>query len=43
MDENNKQKKAGMIMLISDKVNFQARDFTRDKENLSIMINGPVP
>ena len=39
---NGKQKKAGVAILISDKINLKIRKITRDKEGHSIMIEGSV-
>ena len=39
---NGKQKKAGVAILISDKMDLKIRKITRDKEGHSIMIEGSV-
>ena len=39
---NRKQKKAGVAILISDKMDLKIRKITRDKEGHSIMIEGSV-
>ena len=36
---NGKQKKAGVAILISDKIDFKIKKITRDKEGYYIMIN----
>ena len=38
--ENGNQKKAGVAILISDKITFKTNTITRDKEGHYIMING---
>ena len=37
---NGKQKKAGVAILISDKIDLKIKKITRDKEGLYIMIKG---
>jgi len=37
---NGKQKKAGVAILISDKIDLKIKIITRDKERLYIMIKG---
>ena len=39
---NGKQKKAGVAILISDKVDLSIRDITRDKEGHYRMIKGSI-
>ena len=39
---NGCQKKAGMAILISDKIDFKTKTVTRDKEGLYIIIKGTV-
>ena len=39
---NGNQKKAGVAILISDKVNFKIKTITRDKEGRYIMIKGSI-
>ena len=39
---NGNQKKAGVAILISDKIDFKIKTFTRDKEGYSIMIKGSI-
>ena len=39
---NGNQKKAGVAILISDKVNFEIKTITRDKEGRYIMIKGSI-
>ena len=40
--ENGNQKKAGIAILISDKIEFQIKTIIRDKEGHYIMINGSI-
>ena len=40
--ENGKQKKAGVAILISDKINLKIKKIMRDKEGHYIMINGTI-
>ena len=39
---NGNQKKAGVAILISDKVDFNTRSITKDKEGHYIMIKGSI-
>ena len=41
-DANGKQKKAGVAILISDKVDLKIKTIIRDKERLYIMIKGSI-
>ena len=41
-DENGKQKKAGVAILISDKIDLKINKITRDKEGHYIMIKGSI-
>ena len=41
-DANGKQKKAGVAILISDKVDLKIKNIIRDKERLYIMIKGSI-
>ena len=40
--ENGKQKKAGVVILISNKIDFKTKEITRDKERHYIMIKGSI-
>ena len=40
---NGKQKKAGVAILISNKIDLKLRKITRDKEGHYIMIKGSIP
>ena len=40
--ENGKQKKAGVAILVSDKIDLKIKNITRDKEGHYIMIKGPT-
>ena len=39
---NGDQKKAGVAILISDKIDFEIKTMTRDKEGQYTMIKGPI-
>ena len=39
---NGKQKKAGVAILISDKIDLKIKKITRDKEGYYIMIKGSI-
>ena len=39
---NVKQKKAGVVILMSDKIDFKLKRVTRDKEGLYIVINSSI-
>ena len=40
--ENGRQKKAGVVILISDKIDLKIKNITRDKEGYYIMIKGSI-
>ena len=40
--ENGKQKKAGVVIFISDKIDLKIKNITRDKEGHYIMIKGSI-
>ena len=42
LQANGSQKKAGVAILISDKVDFKPQKITRDKDGQDIMIKGPI-
>ena len=39
---NGNQKKAGVAILVSDKIDFKKKTVTRDKEGHDIMIKGSI-
>ena len=39
---NGNQKKAGIVILISDQIDFKVKTITRDKEGHYIMIKGSI-
>ena len=39
---NGKQKKAGVVILVSDKIDLKIKKITRDKEGHYIMIKGSI-
>ena len=39
---NRNQKKAGVAILVSDKIDFKNKNILRDKESHYIMIKGPI-
>ena len=39
---NRNQKKAGVVILISDKIDFKTKTITRDKEGHYIIIKGSI-
>ena len=42
MDANGKQKKAGVAILTSDKIDIKIKKITRDRKGYNIMIKGPI-
>ena len=41
-NENGNQKKAGVAIVISDKIDFKIKNVTRDKEGHYVMIKGSI-
>ena len=42
LNANNREKNAGVAVLVSDKIDFKTKKVTRDKEGYYIMIKGSV-
>ena len=42
LHENGNEKKAGVVILISDKIDFQTKTVTKDKEGHFIIIKGSI-